>query len=127
MFKLASNLSQVRIDAQLDEADIGKIRFVQEVSFDVDAYRGETFIGRVALVKIQSETKGNLVTYPVLVEASNPPDKDHPSGKLLPGMTAGLKLVVDQKTPSPGYNPKILSSSTSTTRLSRCTRLVSLR
>jgi len=96
MFKLASDLSQVRIDAQLDEADIGKIRTGQEVSFDVDAYRGETFTGNVVMVKIQSETKGNLVTYPVLVEAKNPPDKDHPSGKLLPGMTAGLKLVVDQ-------------------------------
>jgi len=97
LFKVASDLSQVRIQAQLDEADIGRIRGSQEVSFDVDAYRGETFTGKVTLVKLQSESKGNLVTYPVLVEAQNPVDKDHPHGKLLPGMTANLRFVVDKR------------------------------
>lgn len=96
MFKVASDLSRVRIDAQLDEADIGKIRDGQEVTFDVDAYRGETFAGKVTQVRLQWENKGNLVTYPVLVEAANPPDKERPYGKLLPGMTAGLKFVVDR-------------------------------
>jgi len=97
MFKVVSPLNQVRIDAQLDEADIGKIRVGQEVTFDVDAYRGETFNGTVKLVKLQCENKGNLVTYPVAVEAANPPDKDRPHGKLLPGMTAGLKFVVEKR------------------------------
>jgi HlyD family secretion protein len=87
----------VRIDAQLDEADIGKIKTGQEVTFDVDAYRGDTFKGQVSLIKLQSENKGNLVTYPVLVEAANPPEKERPFGKLLPGMTAGLKFVVERK------------------------------
>jgi HlyD family secretion protein len=97
LFKVASDLSVVRVDAQLDEADIGKIKAGQEVTFDVDAYRGETFTGKVELVKLQSESKGNLVTYPVLVQAKNPPDADRPTGKLMPGMTAGLKFVVTQK------------------------------
>ncbi|MCY3020270.1 MAG: efflux RND transporter periplasmic adaptor subunit [Planctomycetota bacterium] len=97
MFKVASDLSLVRIDAQLDEADIGKIKEAQEVTFDVDAYRSETFTGKVTLVKLQSEQKGNLVTYPVLVEAKNPPDKERPHGKLLPGMTANLRFVVDRR------------------------------
>ena len=97
LFKIASDLSHIRIDAQLDEADIGKIKIKQDVTFDVDAYRGETFIGQVSIIHLQSETKGNLVTYPVQVEASNPSDSDHPYGKLLPGMTAGMKFVVDRR------------------------------
>jgi HlyD family secretion protein len=97
MFKIASDLSEIRIDAQLDEADVGKIKQGQEVTFDVDAYRNETFSGTVSQVRLQSETKGNLVTYPVLVQAKNPKDAEHPTGKLLPGMTAGLKLVVSRR------------------------------
>lgn len=97
MFKIASDLREVRIDASLDEADIGKIKQGQEVTFDVDAYRNETFTGSVTQVRLQSENKGNLVTYPVLVHAKNPFDAEHPNGKLLPGMTAGLKFVVSKR------------------------------
>lgn len=118
MFKLASDLSKLRIDAQLDEADIGKIVMGQDVTFDVDAYRGETFSGAVALVRLMSEPKGNLVTYPVLVAANNVVKEARRSSsaaapvgsappvdpaakvvewKLLPGMSANLRFVVDQK------------------------------
>ncbi len=109
MFKLASDLSLLSIDAQLDEADIGKIVAGQEVTFDVDAYRGETFTGKVALVRLQSESKGNLVTYPVLVAAKNvaksrrssdvppPPKSQSADWKLLPGMSANLRFVVDER------------------------------
>ena len=118
MFKLASDLSKLRIDAQLDEADIGKIVMGQNVAFDVDAYRGEVFNGSVAQVRLQSESKGNLVTYPVLVAADNvakvvrpvagttpsvgsaPPATQGSSvveWKLLPGMSTNLRFVVDQK------------------------------
>lgn len=97
LFKVASDLRSVQIEAQLDEADIGKIRAEQEVTFDVDAYRGETFTGKVTLVKLQSQNKGNLVTYPVLVEAKNPADKERPNGRLLPGMTANLRFVVEKR------------------------------
>jgi len=123
LFKLATDLRLIRIDAQLDEADVGRIISGQDVTFDVDAYRNDAFTGKVALVRIQSESKGNLVTYPVLVQASNIPKepriskidtsksvaslKGLPSTistsvqaeewKLLPGMTANLKFVVDQR------------------------------
>jgi len=97
LFKIASDLKHIRIDAALDEADIGRIMMKQDVTFDVDAYRSDVFIGKVAVVRLQSETKGNLVTYPVLVEAENPADSDHPFGKLLPGMTASLTFVVGRR------------------------------
>jgi len=97
LFKVASDLSEIRINAQVDEADIGRIVSGQTVSFQVDAYRGETFTGEVTLVRLQSETKSNLVTYPVLIAAKNPTDDGHPHGKLLPGMTASLHFVLEQR------------------------------
>ena len=123
MFKIASELDKVRIDAQIDEADIGKIKPGQTVTFEVDAFRDDTFSGKVDQVQLQSESKGNLVTYPVRVNADNPPSPDHPYGKLLPGMTAGLRFVVDKRTgvlllpsaalrfiPPPAYAPPKLTA-----------------
>jgi HlyD family secretion protein len=97
MFQIAADLSSLRIDAQVDEADVGKIKAGQEVTFEVDAWRGETFKGTVTLVRLLAKNTANLVTYPVQVEASNPADPDHPHGKLLPGMTASLKFVVAKR------------------------------
>jgi HlyD family secretion protein len=96
LFKVASDLSEICIDAKVDEADIGRIVEGQTVTFQVDAYRGETFTGEVRTVKLQSEAKSNLVTYPVLIKAKNPTDESHKNGKLMPGMTASLKFVLEK-------------------------------
>lgn len=120
MFRVATDLSHVRIDARLDEADIGRIRVGQVVKFDVDAYKNETFEGTVAIMRLAPDSKATstVVTYSVLVEASNPKVEitPLPSGrispevlkilgvtpanhgwKLLPGMTASLRFTVDSK------------------------------
>jgi HlyD family secretion protein len=118
LFRVATDLQHIRIDARLDEADIGRIRVGQAVQFDIDAYRNETFEGTVAIVRLAPENKANVVTYPVLVEASNPkvPIEPFASGrinpdvlkalgvtpvnhgwKLFPGMTASLRFTVETK------------------------------
>jgi HlyD family secretion protein len=97
LFKVASDLSEIQIDAKVDEADIGRIVTGQTVTFQVDAYRGETFTGEVRSIRLQSDAKANLVTYPVLIAAKNPSDEGHPHGKLLPGMTASLRFVLEKR------------------------------
>lgn len=97
VFKIASDLKEIQIDAKIDEVDIGKIKSGQDVTFEVDAYRGETFKGVVATVSLQAENKNNLVTYAVAILAKNPSDEAHEFGKLLPGMTANLRFVVETR------------------------------
>ena len=97
LFKIVSPLDVVRIEVQLDEADVGKIKPGQKVSFDVDAYKGQQFTGVVRAVRLKSDLRNNLVTYPVLVEAPNPPAPDYPNGRLRPGMTAYLTFEVEEK------------------------------
>lgn len=81
LFQIASDLSRIQIEASIPEADIGKIKPGQPVSFTVDAY-DMPFTGRVSLVRMAATTVQNVVTYPVVIEANNP------DGRLFPGMTA---------------------------------------
>jgi HlyD family secretion protein len=97
LFKIVSDLSVVRIQAQIDEADIGRLRQGQKVTFEVDAFKGQEFSGAVKAVRLKSELRGNLVTYPVLIEAENPACSEFPNGKLRPGMTAYLTFEVEKK------------------------------
>jgi HlyD family secretion protein len=97
LFKIASELGQIRVDAHIDEADIGRVRPEQTVQFEVDAYRGESFSGRIYKICLQSESKSNLVTYLTLIDAPNPTDAGHPLGKLMPGMTTNLKLILQHR------------------------------
>ncbi|HLX63029.1 MAG TPA: efflux RND transporter periplasmic adaptor subunit [Planctomycetota bacterium] len=98
LFKIAADLSCVQITANIDEIDVGKIKPGQRVSFEVDAFRGEKFTGTVRILHFKSETKANLVSYPVVIEAHNPAAPDFPFGKLRPGMTAYLEFDVAKKT-----------------------------
>ncbi|MGD0092043.1 MAG: efflux RND transporter periplasmic adaptor subunit [Planctomycetota bacterium] len=98
MFRIASDLTKLRIDARVDEADIGRILAGQAATFEVDAYRGETFNGKVVLVHLQAEEKTNPVVYRVRFEALNPATPERPYGKLVPGMTTSLKVAVTKKT-----------------------------
>ena len=97
LFTIVSDLSVVRIRAQLDEADVGKVLPGQKVTFDADAFKGQQFTGAVKSVRLKHEMRGNLVTYPVIIEAQNPPSPEYPYGRLRPGMTAYLTFEVQQK------------------------------
>jgi len=91
LFRIATDLQTIQVEASIPEADIGRVRENQSVIFTVDAY-DTTFTGKVAQVRMSASTMQNVVTYPVIVLADNP-DK-----KLFPGMTALIICQVAQRT-----------------------------
>jgi len=91
LFTIAQDLTDMQVDTNVDEADVGRIRVGLRATFTVDAFRGRTFSGEVMQVRKAPQTVQNVVTYNVVVSARNS------DGRLLPGMTANVRLVVDQK------------------------------
>ncbi|NLE39138.1 MAG: efflux RND transporter periplasmic adaptor subunit [Pirellulaceae bacterium] len=96
LFVVAPDMDkEMYIYASVDEADIGLIREAQQqkalVEFTVDAYREDLFTGQIDQIRLNPTTLENVVTYPVVVKASNP------DMKLLPGMTASLSFRVGQR------------------------------
>lgn len=87
LFSIAQDLSQVQIEANVDEADIGNIKKGNQATFTVDAYPDAEFSGEVAQVRLAPNEENNVVTYTVIVTAGNP------DLKLLPGMTAIVAIV----------------------------------
>ncbi len=91
LFTIANDLRKMMINTSVDEADIGKVREGQEVTFTVDAFRGRTFRGTVGQVRLSPTITQNVVTYAVIVNVGN----DDMS--LLPGMTANVEILVDRR------------------------------
>src|SRR6266513_2418725 len=73
------------------QVDVGRINVDERATFTVDAFPGETFVGSVTQIRKAAQIVQNVVTYTVVVAVPNP------RGRLLPGMTANVKLVVAQK------------------------------
>ena len=90
LFLIAHDLSKLRLQAGVDEADIGRLRPGLPVTFSVDAYRGEPFRGQVEAVRIGAQVQESVVTYPVWIEV------DNADLRLRPGMTATLQIIVDE-------------------------------
>ena len=91
LFKIANDLTQMKIETNVDEADIGQVKINQRVEFTVDAFPERTFAGRVTEVRLDADTKATVITYTVVINAPNP-DKT-----LLPGMTANVVFYVTEK------------------------------
>ena len=91
LFSIANDLTQMRVEAKVDEADIGQIAMNQRVTFTVDAYPDLKFNGTVSEIRKQPVVTSNVVTYTVIIQAPNP-DK-----KLMPGMTASTTIYVNEK------------------------------
>jgi HlyD family secretion protein len=91
LFTIAQDLTKMQVETSVDEADIGKVRLDAPVTFTVDAFPGRTFPGEVTQIRKAAQVVQNVVTYTVVVAVSNP------EGRLLPGMTANVKLVVAEK------------------------------
>lgn len=83
-----ADLDNMQVIGNVDEADIGRVKVGQDVTFSVDAYPDDLFEGKVTQVRLSPTTESNVVTYEVVVAASNP---DH---KLIPGLTANLTIYV---------------------------------
>jgi HlyD family secretion protein len=91
LFIIAEDLSQMEILADVDESDIGLIKEGQAVRFDVQAYPDKKFEGTVRQKRLEPTVVSNVVTYTVVVNAVN---KDY---LLLPGMTATVDFIIDEK------------------------------
>lgn len=86
LFTIAQDLTDMRVIADIDEADIGGVKEGQHVSFTVDAFPDDKFEGYVTQVRQQATTSSNVVTYQVVISA---PNKDL---KLMPGLTANVTI-----------------------------------
>jgi HlyD family secretion protein len=91
LFKIAQDLSKMQIDANFAEADIGNIRVGQQVKFSVDAFAGKNFKGEVRQIRLSPSIQSNVVTYDVVVNV------DNPEQSLMPGMTAYVSIVVEER------------------------------
>jgi len=76
------------VQTTVDESDIGRISIGQEATFTVDAYPDERFTGTVSQIRLAPVTISNVVNYTVVIDVVN--DKL----KLMPGMTANVRILV---------------------------------
>ena len=91
LFTIAQDLTDMRVIADIDEADIGGVKEGQRVSFTVDAFPDDKFEGKVTQVRQQATTESNVVTYEVVISA---PNNDL---KLKPGLTANVTIYTLEK------------------------------
>ena len=90
LFTIAKNMTEIQVEAKVDEADIGKVHVGQTVTFKVDAFPNDQFEGRVKQIRMEPQINNNVVTYIVIITADNPEEK------LFPGMTANVKIIVER-------------------------------
>ena len=91
LFVIAQDLTDMRVIADIDEADIGGVKEGQRVSFTVDAFPDDTFEGQVTQVRQEATTESNVVTYEVVISAPNA------DLKLKPGLTANVTIFTLEK------------------------------
>jgi HlyD family secretion protein len=88
LFVLAADLSKMQVEASIDESDVGRVKEGEPVSFHVDAFPSQTFVGKVLQVRLNPTVDSDVVTYTAIIDAPN-------GGlQLKPGMTALLSIEV---------------------------------
>ncbi len=90
LFNIAQDLTDMRVIADIDEADIGGVKEGQRVTFTVDAFPDDTFEGKVTQVRKEATTESNVVTYEVVISAPND------DLKLIPGLTANVTVYTSE-------------------------------
>ena len=91
LFSIAKDLKDMRVIANIDEADIGEVKEGENVKFTVDAFPNDTFEGVVTQVRQEATTTNNVVTYEVVISAPNA------DLKLKPGLTANVTIFTAEK------------------------------
>ena len=91
LYLIAADLSQMQLNASIDESDLGQLADGQPVQFTVDAYPTDSFHGVVKQVRLNPVVASNVVTYSAIITAPNP------DPKLKPGMTANLTIEVARR------------------------------
>lgn len=92
LFVIAADLTKMQVNANIDEADVGRIRPGQHVTFKVDAYPTDTFEGTVSQIRLQPVVVSNVTTYGTVIDVPNA------QLKLKPGMTANVKVEIARRT-----------------------------
>ena len=103
LFTIAKDLTKMQVVANVDEADIGNVKTGQRVSFSVDAYPNDQFVGQVTQVRLKSTVTSNVVTYQVIVNAPNE------NLKLKPGLTANITIYTVEKNNAKTLPNKVFS------------------
>jgi HlyD family secretion protein len=91
LFIIANSLEEMQIEAQIDEADIGRVRNDMRARFSIDAFPDQSFFGRVRQIRLNPIVEQNVVSYKVIISVSNE------NRLIMPGMTANVEIIVDQK------------------------------
>lgn len=91
LFVIAADLTKMRVIANIDESDVGRIRPEQRATFTVDAFPEEEFEGRVSQIRLEPVVTQNVVTYATVIDAPNP------DLRLKPGMTATVTLEIARR------------------------------
>jgi HlyD family secretion protein len=92
LFLLAADLTKMQVNANIDEADVGRIRPGQRVQFRVDAFPTDEFSGTVSQIRLQPVVVQNVVTYATVIDVPNA------ELKLKPGMTANVTIEIARRT-----------------------------
>jgi HlyD family secretion protein len=91
LFTIAQDLHEIDIWANIDEADVGRMKEGQTVAFTVNAYPNRTYEGRLHMVRLGAQTLQNVVTYTTIVRVRNA------DLSLLPGMTANVQILIEER------------------------------
>ncbi|MDR3628055.1 MAG: efflux RND transporter periplasmic adaptor subunit, partial [Ignavibacteriaceae bacterium] len=91
LFTIANDLTKMQVETIVDESDIGKVTVGQPANFTVDAYADDNFSGAVSQIRLAPQIVQNVVNYTVVISVNND------SLKLMPGMTANVKILVGQE------------------------------
>ncbi|HET6978826.1 MAG TPA: efflux RND transporter periplasmic adaptor subunit [Pyrinomonadaceae bacterium] len=91
LFTIANDLTQMQVIANIDQADIGLVEQAKSVKFNVDAFPGKEFDGKIEQMRLNPVNVQNVVTYNVVIDVANPEQT------LKPGMTANLTITIDER------------------------------
>ena len=91
LFTIAQDLTRMQVDTNVDEADVSRVRVGMRAAFTVDSFPGQVFAGEIVQIRKAPQVVQNVVTYDVVVSARNT------DLRLLPGMTANVRIVTDRK------------------------------
>lgn len=91
IFQIAQDLTKMQVDANIDESDVGRVKLDQPVTFTVDAFPGQVFMGSVTQIRQAATNVQNVITYDVVIRF------DNSDLKLFPGMTANVRILTDRQ------------------------------
>ena len=91
LFTIARDLRDMQVEAAIDEADVGRLSPGLPATFTVDAFPRRSFTGEIVQIRKSPVNVQNVVSYTVVISARNS------DLALLPGMTANVRIVVEQR------------------------------